>query len=355
MKKNLVLISFSIFFSILIIEIFLRVIGLYSDLAKITLEPSSSIYEKPKDTFQKHKHPDLRYIISNYFDLDGVKNNTDTMTSNKKNIIGIFGDSMVENYLVDPEFDFSNILNSSIINHQVVNYGVGGYQAEQVFLRYLKYKDHDLKYVFYFFMPGDQETLNLISFNDSGQFIVNKVKINKVFEILGRLNITYLSINSLLIIRSLIHDDFSSIKSINYPQLLANRIAKRQLNYGHSDMRHFANLIEIFQKTVESNNAKFFVILYPDKNHITYFHNALKLKDLKVSYIQLNDLLTTSSSDKKFTFINDSHWNEFGNLEFARELKSYFNKNLKINFVEDNDYNEIENKIKKFYSLHKKK
>lgn len=126
----------------------MRVIGLYSDLANTTLEPSASIYEKPKNSFQRNKHPDLYYVNSNYFDLEGVKNEK-KITTSKKNIIDMFGDSMIENYAVNPKFDFSNILNSNIINYEVINYGVGRYQAEQVFLRYLKYKDHDLKYVFY--------------------------------------------------------------------------------------------------------------------------------------------------------------------------------------------------------------
>ena len=84
MKKNLILILSSIILSILIIEIFLRTVGLYSNLTNINLEPSSSIYEKPKNSSQKHKHPDLDYINTNYFDSDGVKNQTKITTSQKK-------------------------------------------------------------------------------------------------------------------------------------------------------------------------------------------------------------------------------------------------------------------------------
>ena len=82
--KNLSIVFISFFFSILIIEIFLRTVGLYSDLANTILEPSISIYEKPKDSIQKRKHPDIYYINNNYFDLDGVKNNKKLTTSKKK-------------------------------------------------------------------------------------------------------------------------------------------------------------------------------------------------------------------------------------------------------------------------------
>jgi hypothetical protein len=350
MNKNLTLVFFSIFLSILFIEIFLRVIGLYTDLANITLEPSISIYEKPKNSFQRHKHPDLHYVNSNYFDLEGVKNKKKIITSKKKNIIGMFGDSMIENYAVNPEFDFSNILNTKIINYEVVNYGVGGYQAEQVFLRYIKYKDHDFKYVFYFFMPGDQESYGLLTFNDNGEYIINKIKINPVFKILGKLNITYLSINSFLNFRSLIYDEYTSIEKNNYAQLLANRIAKKQLKSEGKDIMHFSRLIEIFQKNVESNNAKFFVILYPDSDHINYFKDALKLRNLKVEYFILDEKLMT---EKKFQFKNDSHWNELGNLEFAKNIEFFLNNNLQINFSNQNNYQVIEKKIANFYKSQK--
>jgi hypothetical protein len=348
--KNLSIVFISFFLSILIIEIFLRTIGLYSDLTNTNLEPSNSIYEKPKDSIQKRKHPDIYYINDNYFDLDGVKNNKKLTTSKKKNIIGIFGDSFVENYSVDPKFDFSNVLNTNIVNYEIVNYGVGGYQAEQAFLRYLKYKDHDLKYVFYFFMLGDQESYKLLTFNDDGKYIINKIKINPIFKILGKLNITYLSIDSFIKFRILVNDDYNLIKKNNYSELLANQIANKNKTGGAFDMKHFAQLIETFQKEVESSNAKFFVILYPNTDHINYFQEAVKLRNLKVNYFVLDNLLVT---EKKFKFKNDDHWNEFGNLEFARNLKTFLNNNLKINFSNNNNYKNIEKEIDDFYTFYK--
>jgi hypothetical protein len=350
MLKNFKLLFLSIFFSILLIEVFLRSVGLYSDLADATLEPSISIYEKPKNSIQKRHHPDVFYVNENYFDFDGVKNNTKLTTSKKKNIIGIFGDSFVENYLVDPKFDFANILNRNIINYEVVNYGVGGYQAEQAFLRYFKNKDHDLKYVFYFFMLGDQESYKLLTFTDNNQYAINKVKINPIFQMLGKLNITYLSIDAFLKLRILIYNDYSSIKKNNYPELMANQIANKNKIGGVFDINHFAQLIETFQKTVESNNAEFFVILYPNKDHINYFQESIKLRNLKVNYFVLDNSLVT---EKKFKFKNDDHWNEFGNLHFARNIKNFLNTNLKIIFENDDNYQKIEKEIDSFYSLHK--
>ena len=82
----------------------MRVIGLYSDLANTTLEPAASIYEKPKNFFQKNKHPDLYYVNSNYFDLEGEKN--EKKNNFKKKYHWNVRDSMIENYEVNSKFDF---------------------------------------------------------------------------------------------------------------------------------------------------------------------------------------------------------------------------------------------------------
>jgi hypothetical protein len=131
MKKNLILLFFSIFLIFFIFEFILELNGKYKNLKSSKLISSYSIYSRPFNSFQKYKHFDLDYIIKNYFDLDGVKNYpNDTITSKKKNIVGIFGDSFSENIGVDLDFEFSNILNREIIDYKIVNYGVGGYNID---------------------------------------------------------------------------------------------------------------------------------------------------------------------------------------------------------------------------------
>jgi hypothetical protein len=347
MKKNLILILSSVILSILIIEIFLRTVGLYSDLTNINLEPSSSIYEKPKNSSQKHKHPDLDYINTNYFDSDGVKNQTQIATSQKKNIIGFFGDSFIENYAVNPNFEFSNILNLQLANYEAVNYGVGGYNTEQAFLRYLKYKNHDLKYVFYLFMPQDQETLGLITFNKIDQYIINSVKINPILSIVGKFQITYFILDAGLKIRTVIFQDLSDIENSNYPHILANRAARKNLNHKEQDMKNFAQLIEAFKKEVEKNQGKFIVILYPVSSHINYFEETLGLSKLKIDYFILDNKLST---DPKYQFKNDNHWNEYGNLEFQKNIKYYLNDSNEVNFVNNIDDLKITKEIEDFYN-----
>lgn len=66
----------------MIIEFSLRAFGMYSNLADTKLVASDAIYERPKNSYQKH--PDVNYVVTNYYDFDGVKNNTSLTTSKKK-------------------------------------------------------------------------------------------------------------------------------------------------------------------------------------------------------------------------------------------------------------------------------
>lgn len=352
MKKNLILTFCSVIFSILIIEIFLRFIDLYSDLTNIDLKPSTSIYEKPKNSSQKHKHPDLDYININYFDFDGVKNPATISTSQKKNIIGFFGDSFIENYAVNQKFEFSNILNLQLIDYNAVNYGVGGYNTEQSFLRYLKYKNHDLKYIFYLFMPQDQETLGLITFNNTDQYIINSVKINPILSIIGKFQITYFILDVGLKIRTIMFQDLSDIEKSNYPHILANHAARKNLKHKEQEIKNFAQLIEAFKKEVETNQGKFIVILYPVSSHINYFEETLRLSKLKIDYFILDSKLST---DPKYQFNNDNHWNEYGNLEFQKNVKYYLKTNYEVNFVNNFDELKTAKEIEDFYNINKKR
>ena len=183
MYKNILLVLLFTFVSILLVELALIIYGPYKDLVKNSLKPSMSIYERPNNFIQKQPHPDLDIIVENYFDPEGVKNYNQILTSKKKNIIAFFGDSYTENISIVKEFEFSNILNSKIKNFHVVNYGVGGYNLEQSFIRYLKYKDHDIKYVIFFMMPGDHFERNLIEFIENDKIKIAEPDFNLFFKI----------------------------------------------------------------------------------------------------------------------------------------------------------------------------
>lgn len=344
--RNLGLATASFFLSILLIEIILKINGKYNYLTKNELISSDSVYERPFNSKQKHKHPDLNYLIENYFDKDGVKNFSKIETQQKKNLIGIFGDSHVENIAIDRIFEYSTLLNENIDGYQVINYGIGGYSAELVFLRYLKYQNkHDLKYVFYMFMPGDQNSKNLINFDKNGNFEIKKIKVNLIIKLFSKLNLTYFSIDIFYKLRSSLFEDHSLIDINNYSQVLANRIAKKTYHELKEDSEYFYKLLNTFQTEVNNNNGKFFVIVFPDKNNINYFENTIKSYNLKINYFILDSELAYS---RELFFTNDGHWNEKGNLFFAKNLEKIFD-NLGIPFNRKIDKNIIISKINNFY------
>ena len=178
MKKNFFLLLFSILIPFIFLEIALIFFDKFPNLTNQNLIPSKALYERSISSVHYYKHPDIDYIIQNKYDRDGVKNNKTQTTSEKKNIIAFFGDSFTENVGVDTKFEFSNILNNLISDYNIVNYGIGGYSADQVFIRFLKYKHHDIKYIFYLLMPGDEVFSTKSKFYDNGTYDIHEPNLN---------------------------------------------------------------------------------------------------------------------------------------------------------------------------------
>jgi hypothetical protein len=348
--RNVILFFTSIFFSLVIIEFSLRAFGMYSNLANTKLVASDAIYERPKNSYQKQKHPDVNYVVTNYYDFDGVKNNTSLTTSKKKNIIAFFGDSFTENVAVDPIFEFSNMLKKKIKNYEIVNYGIGGYEIDSIFLRYNKFKDHDIKYIFYLYFPGDENLSKIIKFDENNNLIINKIKINYFYQLIGRLNITYLVIDSFYIFRSLLYSNHSVINVDNYNQILANKIAKSKQQKPQAELDEFFNILKKFQEVAERNQVNFTVLVFPTKGSIEFFNTFIKNKDYKINYVILNEEL---NNNPKLRFKNDPHWNEYGNLEYAKNLYEIFiKKNLNVN--ELSNFSIEKNSIDSFYQSNSK-
>lgn len=348
--RNVILFFTSIFFSFVIIEFSLRAFGMYSNLANTKLVASDAIYERPKNSYQKQKHPDVNYVVTNYYDFDGVKNNTSLTTSKKKNIIAFFGDSFTENVAVDPIFEFSNMLKKKIKNYEIVNYGIGGYEIDSIFLRYNKFKDHDIKYIFYLYFPGDENLSKIIKFDENNNLIISKIKINYFYQLIGRLNITYLAIDSFYIFRSFLYSNHSVINVDNYNQILANKIAKSKQQKPQAELDEFFNILKKFQEVAELNQVNFTVLVFPTKGSIEFFNTFIKNKDYKINYVILNEEL---NNNPKLRFKNDPHWNEYGNLEYAKNLYEIFiKKNLNVN--ELSNFSIEKNSIDSFYQLNSK-
>ena len=326
MIKNILLIVIFSFIGLVLVEASLYLFGPYKTLTTKKLQPSEAIYERPTNFIQKQPHPDLDLVVENYFDIDGVKNYSNISTSKKKNIIGFFGDSMTENINIDQKFEFTNVLNNVSKDFNLVNYGIGGYNLEQSFIRYQKYQNHDLKYVIFFMMPGDHFERNLIRFEDDNLPLITKPDINIFFHLLGKLNITYLLIDTYFNFR-FIFQNYHQTGIDNYPSLYANKIYSEFYSNHKRSEGNFGKILTYFNKSNAELGRKFILILYPNKKMIKYVKERLKSNIDNIDYYIIDKKLL----DKNLQFKNDPHWNELGNLYFADNLSNIL-KNYGIEF-----------------------
>ena len=351
MIKNLFLIVFSTILALTITEFFLSKIGKYKNLTENNLVPSPAIYERSFSSTQVYQHPDLKYKVISKFDEDGVKNFDQTTTSDKKNIIALFGDSFTENIAIDKNFEYSLLLNNHTPSHQVVNYGVGGYSADQVFVRFLKYKNHDIKYVFYLFFTNDIFFKTKSKFNADGSYSINKPDVNIFFKAIGKLNLTYLAIDIYYYLKSKFKKSYTLTNIENYNSILSDKLFQKFYNtseiscdyfynyintssydFNFDDCsKNFLNLMSIFKNEVEKINAKFYILVYPENKNLNFFKNFINQSKNNFDYIILDKKLHkgTFKNNKKITFKNDAHWSEYRNLYFASHLLEIF-ENIKI-------------------------
>jgi hypothetical protein len=232
----------------------------------------------------------------------------------------------------------------------MVNYGIGGYAIDSIFLRYNKFKDHDIKYIFYLYFPGDENLSKIIKFDENNNFTINKIKINYFYQLIGKLNITYLVIDSFYVSRSLFYSNHSVINVDNYNQILANKIAKSKQQKPQAELEEFFNILKKFQEDAERNKVNFTVLIFPTKGSVEFFNTFIKSKNYKINYIILNEEL---NNNPKLRFKNDAHWNEYGNLEFAKNINEILIKK-KIILDSKLDYISELELIDNFYKLNPK-
>ena len=84
-------------------------------------------------------------------------------------------------------------------------------------------------------------------------------------------------------------------------------------------------MLILFNNEVVKSGRDFYIIVYPSEQNINIFKNE-KLKNLNIFYLNNNILY------KNYKFVNDGHWNEYGNIEVANQILKILNKKKKNNF-----------------------
>ena len=338
--KNLLLLITSLIVSVILIELILYKIGIYNNLSRNKLVASDAIYERPASSILNNLHPDLKIIIRNQYDENGIRSYKNQNTAKLNNIIAFFGDSMTENINIKDELVFINILNDTYKkkNIKFINFGVGGYSIDQVFIRYLKYKTLDIKDVYYVFCSNDNTNNGIINFNNKNEYFINKKEINYFFQLIGKLNITYLMIDSFYHARTIFSNKYSNIDKKNYSKILANKfnsIIYKNLNtknYQENEKIFFNKTLKAFQDEVLKDGRRFFIIILPSKIENESFTGLIIGDEKKYNIINLYKL--SSKYDSKYNnliFKNDTHYNEWGNLYIAGMLQKEFDKIYRLN------------------------
>jgi hypothetical protein len=375
--KNSILVLFAVTLSLVVVEFTLRMEGRYHDLVAPMLIPSQAIWEHPTNQSGFRRHPDLNVPVENRFDRDGVRNSSELPTLEKRNIIGVFGDSFVDNVRIEDRFSFTSILDAAVRPRaRVVNYGVDGYGLDQSYLRYKKFEEHDIRHVVYVFCENDLRNLyqtDLTELTKSGDIAFREPRTNFFFRIAGRLHLTYFVISAYYKLHWLVDQIRSGEgewKSVNFESQnmiipIYNRYRTRHndkyvdtitadflsLEPSASTARlsqKFLVLLQKWKREVEARQRTFSVLALPRKLDDAVARRLFRNFDGNVVY----------SSDffkncENCIFQNDEHWNEYGNGKVAEFIFSErrFPFHDKFNLISIAD---IKNKIDEYYDQHRR-
>lgn len=342
--KNLALALGAVLASFVLFELGLRLTGAYAELAEQELQPSPAIWERPRNAVERHVHPDLKVAIPVVYDDDGVRNHDDEATSAKKNIVGFFGDSFTENRRVEARFGVVGLLDDLAGGrYRMVNFGVDAYGLDQSYLRYLKYRDLDIRTVVYVLCENDLRNLyetGLTQLADDGTVTFASPRANRWLRLLGRLRTPYVAVAAYHQARALLRatasdadafadrlgrvaDRFSPDRKAQKRRLrddyaesvVADLTSARPTPETQALAAKFRAVLALWKRTVEADGRRFVIEVLPRPDDRAV-GTALVGRD-PGSVLYLSDAMGDYAPHR---FKNDVHWNEYGNLAAARAI-----------------------------------
>ena len=247
--------------------------------------------------------------------------------------MAFFGDSFVEARLVEEVFSFTKILDNLTKknNYNVINYGLDSFGVEQSFQRYRDYIENDIKHVFYIFCANDIDDLDLQLYN-------HEKLLNNILEIRRQQNLIKFYLGKFNLPNFLNHS-FNNMQYLYKKNLNKNSKSETMI---YNNNTHISNKINVEKKLIfnkilkiwssqAKTNKHLFTIIVLSRNEDSevfdlYFDHNLN-KDI--------DILKLTHNDKKITFKNDGHLNEYGNLIVSIQITNYL---INKKYLEKNDY-----------------
>ena len=364
--KNLLLILFSIFFSLILIEFYLIFSNSYTHLVKNNLIPSNTIWTNQENSQITYSHPDLNYPVKSNYGKSGVKANFLI----DKNFLyeGFFGDSVTDNRRIEYDYNFTSFYNEIIGKNLALNFGVDGFGLDQSFIRYLNIKnDFHLSKIFYVFHYNDLANIlqtKLFELKNKDELVQVRHQLNfknKFFRLISKRRLTYFVMSSyqkiigknsdIYYLKDRFIEEFVSEEKNFYnlwkPRLFAieadsvNRdlFSSSPSNQTVEAKKIFNSILDLWIKEAKSQGSEFYIVVLPEEVHRNSFKKIINNEDTyKIIYLK------ERFPNLKYN-LSEGHWNEVGNLSGALDLADYFKLYYKNDFVE--------NKVIKIKNLYK--
>jgi len=335
------------------------------------------IHTNPKNLITKHDRPDSGGTVHRViFNSLGCRQHREFTIKKPAHTtrIGFFGDSFTENLRIPVHYSFTEpldfLLNQTGNSYQVLNFGTDGYGTDQI---YLQYMDEGIKLnldtVIYMYYPNDLRDIladKLVDLDKNGHIYYLPAKPPGLLKrTIRKFYLTYflLEISSTydILMPYLLYDAGKISEARNesenrkplkdLPGLHARGIEDPRLDRA---LRIFSALLIEMKQKVNSNSARFYVVLVPSKNFREYNQHYLKMRKLIEGLgIDVLDLSEAFEQQKQnsavFYFKKDSHWNEEGNKIAVVYLFKFLTGKLGIDY--DGDYFIKSNLYRYYYSF----
>jgi len=349
MAINTLLILVSLLVCFAVIEASLRVFyPKYQYAAESSFDRDSArIWARQANTHYERKHPDSRKphtVYHNNIALRQHRNFTQQAIESATNL-AFFGDSFTENLRLPVQYSLTEpldyLLNKQAPGFNVLNFGVDGYGTDQSYLYYRDFRySGDLDYVFYIFCLNDLRNIyenDLFTLNDAQELAYNNRAASPWWiNILSRFHTTYLILDTVKRLQSrelgldrrVIEQHYrQKNQEKRFHDQRADSIEPAFLKGEKTEdlensIRIFQSLLRLWSEAVKSNGGKFYVVLLPMENE----HKARSLIAGDIGVIDLYELFNDGIENYDYndwSFKNDGHWNEAGNLLAATYLYRY--------------------------------
>ena len=366
---NIGLVTASLLFSALVIELLLRfAYPRYESAAEAQLDMDTLRIWAPRANRRSIKrHPDTaveHLVIYNDLALRQSRNFDDLESAVN---VAFFGDSYTANVGLPSPYSFTepldyllNSLSSDDPRFNVLNFGVNGYGTDQAYLYYEGSElNRHLDYVFYVLCANDLRNIfenNLFKLDDKGVLAKNPVAGSPWWiRLAARLHITYLALDlrqRILYSRNADLEEYRKLlETIGMRQARSERTHGPRADQLQADFLRevqtddlarvvgiFELLLQEWQRSVQANGGKFYVVLLPtgrEELFMDFISDEIEVISLYESFRRVYP--DFSYSQIKFEI--DGLWNEAGNGLAAVHLFRFLERELGLQTMDESEVN----------------